>query len=138
MDSQQDQTENSNLETATLEKNIQTIIAQDDILKEAIKKETDRMIVLQNNIIEESIIEFVDVPIIERNQCEICYKNFSRISDLKEHMRTHTGMRLCCPYCGKDYAQKAGVNKHLRRANTKCFKIHEEKKMNNRHESLII
>jgi uncharacterized Zn-finger protein len=47
--------------------------------------------------------------------CSVCEKEFKKLFNLKQHVRTHTGERpLQCSYCDKCFSDRSSMNKHQR------------------------
>ncbi|GBO43571.1 hypothetical protein AVEN_85062-1, partial [Araneus ventricosus] len=57
--------------------------------------------------------------------CMVCQYRSSKISNVKRHMRNHTGERpFSCPHCGQSFTQKAHALRHISRVHVarKCCK----------------
>ena len=49
------------------------------------------------------------------NTCYVCHKEFSRASNLKQHMMIHTREKPhVCSHCGKSFSKKSNLKTHLR------------------------
>ena len=52
----------------------------------------------------------------DRNVCGRCNKRFSQASNLKRHMRLHTGQfQFYCDLCKKGYCDRPSYNEHTRK-----------------------
>lgn len=51
----------------------------------------------------------------QKRECDICKKEFLRLSTFREHRKTHDdGGRLRCSVCGDFFAQNNDLEKHAR------------------------
>ncbi|XP_060535874.1 zinc finger protein 675-like [Cylas formicarius] len=51
---------------------------------------------------------------VKRFRCDICSKEFSKLSDMERHTRVHTGEKPCeCNICHKRFQQSHNLSKHL-------------------------
>ena len=46
-------------------------------------------------------------------ECQTCHKTYTKLSNMKDHMKRHSGSRpYLCSLCGADFSQKGNRNKH--------------------------
>ena len=54
-------------------------------------------------------------------KCELCDKTFKNPDYMKQHMKTHPGMKpYKCMHCNRDFAQKTHYTKHLESHKIEC------------------
>ena len=47
-------------------------------------------------------------------ECEVCHKNFRKLSHLRHHRYTHTGERpYPCPQCGRRFSEAGSLRRHM-------------------------
>ena len=51
---------------------------------------------------------------VYRYNCNFCRKGFPSTTALKDHQRSHTGQKLLCPSCGKQFVSYSGLSQHLK------------------------
>ena len=70
--------------------------------------------------------------------CNFCEKTFTKNFDLQQHVRSHTGEKpFQCIVCGRGFAQKSNVKKHLQ-THKVCPKLHWLHSYANLFKSLFI
>ena len=46
-------------------------------------------------------------------ECQTCQKTFTKLSNMKDHLKQHTGLRpYFCSLCGVGFIQKSNRNRH--------------------------
>lgn len=54
--------------------------------------------------------------------CPVCDKTFTRATDMRRHLRSHTGERpYKCTHCGKSFLYSFDLKRHQRKADTTCL-----------------
>ncbi|KAI5631838.1 hypothetical protein NE865_15466 [Phthorimaea operculella] len=60
-------------------------------------------------------------------QCKICFKSYTKKSNLQEHMRSHEGKNFNCEQCGRRFVHKCNLKKHKCVQKSTCSQPKETK-----------
>lgn len=52
----------------------------------------------------------------QRRQCKVCLKTFGKMSNVKDHVRTHNLLKpFACSYCPQTFSQQGNRDRHMKR-----------------------